>query len=153
MDSLTGLYNRGALQQALEEMTRGEAAGYLVMSDLDHFKQLNDTYGHIQGDQCLQKFANILREEFLFGSVFRYGGDEFCIIILSPRQEDVFHACQSVQQHLHHPVVIDGRCSLQASFGVAKYVPGVSAEELLQQADEALYRSKTHRNAIRFYGE
>ncbi len=85
-DGLTGLYNRRYFEETLadhiESSTRYDRELSLVLFDLDHFKQINDTHGHAAGDEALRKFANLLRETARKADIVcRYGGDEFTVIL------------------------------------------------------------------------
>lgn len=90
-DGLTGLLNRTALNDRLGQLCAG-GQGVLVMVDLDGFKQLNDTMGHLKGDACLQKVAAILRSRAGEEAAFRYGGDEFCLVFHAPELQRIVQA-------------------------------------------------------------
>ena len=146
-DSLTGLHNRTALREALDQVEARRETVSFVMIDLDHFKALNDTHGHVQGDACLQHMASILRKTAGEQPVFRYGGDEFCTLLWGCGGEEAAAFCRRVGREMER----SGLCvryGVEASFGVAEYTPGLSAHQLLERADEALYRAKAMRNAV-----
>ena len=97
-DDLTGLYNRGAAHAVLPRRlaaARAEARGAaLVLLDLDHFKQVNDRYGHQVGDEALRAFAAALRHEAAAGEcAFRYGGEEFLVFLPDASADDVLARC------------------------------------------------------------
>lgn len=140
-DSLTGLYNRNALRESFNEMLRSNQEHVFAMVDLDHFKQLNDTYGHPRGDICLREFAEIAQQETAPHPVFRYGGDEFCILFHLQDPEEAAAICRRIRQRLDQSNTL-APLSLQASFGLAVYRPGMTPQQLLSHADQALYRSK-----------
>ena len=139
-DSLTGLGNRKALREALDQMVEDARPRVFAMIDLDHFKQLNDTYGHLEGDRCLHVFSQLVEEVCAGSQAFRYGGDEFCILfdLDDPQQAAVLCRELDKQLELRQDLATRVRCS----FGLARYEPGMTAHELLQRADEALYRCK-----------
>lgn len=155
-DALTGVLNRRAFTTsavaALERHTHGSA---LIMVDLDHFKSVNDTYGHAGGDDVLVAFArragNCLRKDVLLG---RMGGEEFAIMIADCTPQDVSNIAERVRcAAATDPVVLrDGRAvSITASLGIATVGDGEACnlEEALAAADAALYRAKRNgRNRI-----
>ena len=149
-DALTQLGNRKALREALDRMTADGKPQVFAMIDLDRFKQLNDTYGHLEGDRCLQTFAALLARECAGHQVFRYGGDEFCVLFDLDALEPAADLCRRLAERLEDPD--NGLAArIRCSFGLALYTPDMSAHQLLQQADEALYRSKTQAEHICLY--
>jgi diguanylate cyclase (GGDEF)-like protein len=152
-DGLTRVYNRRYLDQALEREWRREQREQrplaALMIDLDYFKQYNDACGHQAGDRCLQRVAEVLSEQARRGGdlVARYGGEEFCVIVHS----DAEHARRFAEQlrtavaalAIPHPTS-DIADHVTASIGVAAVTPTADAgpEQLIAQADAALYRSK-----------
>lgn len=149
-DPLTGLLNRRALMGALEfEVSRARSSGRpfsAVLLDVDHFKQINDGYGHASGDLALEAVAELLRKETRRQDLLaRWGGEEFVMILPAlPRDEAVAcairirHALENIQV-----VALDGRAfNVTASFGVAEYRPEEDLDDLLDRADRAMYRAK-----------
>ena len=151
-DNLTGLYNRNALRESFNEMLRSDRSYVFAMVDLDHFKQLNDTYGHPRGDICLREFSDIARQEADPHPVFRYGGDEFCILFHLEDPEEAAAICRRIRQRLSQSATL-APLSLQASFGLAVYHPGMTPQQLLNHADRALYRSKSRNGPIVIFAE
>lgn len=154
-DALTGLANRmlldDRLDRSIEHARRCGAKVGLVMIDLDHFKPVNDTYGHAVGDRLLVAAAARLREAVRTSdTVARYGGDEFVLVIENVHnREDVERAVASVQTRLSAPVT-DGdlKLSFSASLGVSMYPDDAhDASTLLRRADEAMYAAKKTRRA------
>ena len=132
-DPLTGLDNRRALLQVLESLP---AHGGLLMIDLDHFKQVNDTLGHRHGDQVLRSFARLLQDLAPHAlSVARYGGEEFAVVLAA----DAHQGGKQVFLELQRSWRAHG---LAFSAGLAEHREGGSAEETLEAADRALYRAK-----------
>jgi len=149
-DPLTGLYNRRYLAEMLErEITRSEREGNplsIIVSDIDHFKDINDTYGHQVGDQFLIKIAGLMagstrKSDF----VCRYGGEEFVLVLPGASPESAERRAEKIRQKCAEIVIIhEGRpLRLTMSFGVASYPRhGSNAEETIIKADKALYKSK-----------
>lgn len=156
-DALTGLPNHGFYQQRLQQELdrarrrhdRGEPAALsTVLFDLDHFKDVNDTFGHPTGDRVLRSVARaserVLRSADL---VCRYGGEEFAIILPDASGPDAVRASERIQASLHQLELTsdDGRPlgRITASFGIATYDGGaVDRPALLAEADAALYAAK-----------
>ncbi|MFB1486119.1 MULTISPECIES: diguanylate cyclase [unclassified Thiocapsa] len=145
-DTLTGLSNRLKIDEYLDAaIQRAQDAAYplaLIMLDLDHFKRINDTYGHLQGDRVLVELSNILsaaiRASDLLG---RWGGEEFLVICPGMTLE----AAVERAEHLRAAVRTHAFSGLEqpqtASLGVASYCAGESREGLLTRVDAALYRA------------
>lgn len=150
-DVLTGLLNRTALNDRLGQLCAG-GQGVLVMVDLDGFKQLNDTMGHLKGDACLQKVAAILRSRAGEEAAFRYGGDEFCLVFHAPELRRIVQACEQIGRSLEEMEDFSS-CRVGASFGVAEYRPGMTPAQLLKNADSALYRAKEKRGSVCLWKE
>lgn len=150
-DSLTGLVNRRRLIEHLEQEVyrarRYGAAFSLMLFDIDHFKRINDGWGHAVGDQVLREVArnilHVLRKTDLAG---RYGGEEF--LVLSPGTD--LAEATALARRLNHQlsqqvITLESGSSLPVvtvSVGVATLAPDESGEELIQRADQALYRAK-----------
>lgn len=134
-DGLTGLANRRRLASSLQNMDRGDA---LVLIDLDHFKQVNDTLGHADGDELLREFADTLLEVArLRDLVVRYGGEEFCMILPGAGRSGAAALLLRLKEHWRseHPATT-------FSAGIALHIPGHDPEETVARADAALYRAK-----------
>jgi len=150
-DSLTGLYNRGFfLEMAERELTRVRRYRKpmaLAMLDLDHFKAVNDTYGHQVGDRVLKEFArlchNTLRENDLVG---RIGGEEFAILFPETMGMQAFDVCERLREALARATIPLERglpVSVTASIGLASVVESdVNIDVILSRADQALYSAK-----------
>ncbi len=157
-DDCTSLYNARHLNFILEtEIYRSQRYGYefsLVFIDLDHFKQINDTYGHLMGSKLLAEIGTMLKDGCrLIDFAFRYGGDEFVVLLPQTSKEN---AC-TVARRLHKMIreskrlVADGlNVTITASVGVASYpVDSKTKVELLHLADEAMYLVKnTNRDSV-----
>ena len=154
-DDLTGLINRRRFLERLdEELARCERSGeplHLAMLDLDHFKAINDEYGHAAGDAVLRGFAGLARSELRRTDLFaRYGGEEFAVLL--PHGDTgaihtVLERLRAATEHLRIGEAPGIRVTV--SGGITRWHKGDSADTLLQRADEALYRAKAEgRNRI-----
>ena len=159
-DSLTGLPNRhlfrDRLREAMARADRDERSMALMFVDLDHFKQINDSLGHVVGDGVLQAVAERLRETMRDGdTVARLGGDEFTIICEGLSSADnAMQVAAKVREALAPPLIVDGRdFTVSASIGIACHVPGSDdSDSLLRAADIAMYRAKdSGRNAYALF--
>jgi len=159
-DSLSGLPNRALLMdrlhQALHRARRNDVQVALLYLDLDQFKRVNDTLGHEAGDRLLQSAATRLRELFRAeDTVARIGGDEFVILIDKlVATVDIVSAATKVLDAFRSPIAISGReFMVTASIGIALSPhDGVTAEELLRNADTAMYHAKRNgRDAYQFF--
>lgn len=159
VDSMTGLHNHRyimeMLSQALHHAARYGEALTALMLDLDHFKQVNDTYGHHQGDLVLRELAGVLRRSVRASDdVGRYGGEEFVVVCPSTDQSAGLQLAERIRQTVQaHPFSgPEGRLSITVSLGCATYdqARDASGEALLKRADAALYRAKRDgRNCVR----
>ena len=148
-DSLTGLPNRQLYQRrAQEAIAHGQPGnhGALVLIDLDHFKEVNDTLGHQAGDELLQVVARRLNESLRTDdTVARLGGDEFGLVLpRSSSREETVALLTRIRHELSETVVLSGvSLSVGASFGVCFYPDGAETlEQLLRHADSAMYQGK-----------
>lgn len=154
LDEMTGIYNRNAMHLALTNMQRQPTAHsyILAISDIDHFKQVNDNWGHDVGDQCLIEFARILTIVSGDYTPYRYAGDEFCLFFTDVDMETAVTACKQIQKRLknlrfeNYPTL-----RLTASFGLAALSEGMDAARLFTHADHALYEAKKTRNTIHVF--
>lgn len=149
-DPLTGLQNRAALEQLLPRelaaLRRGQQKLALLVVDVDHFKQINDTLGHISGDRALQATARCLqRATRASDMLFRYGGEEFVAVLRGAGIEQARQAGERLRNALRHcdeiRAVTPG-VSLTASIGVAGALPIDTAASLFERADRAMYAAK-----------
>ena len=156
-DGLSGLPNRVLFEQrvgsALAERDRRGGSVHLLLVDLDHFKLVNDTYGHHAGDELISVVAPRLQEAVGAGAtVARMGGDEFAVVLSDPVEDRLDGLLERLSRVWSEPVRLDGGLvPVSASAGLATCSgPGGSAETLLRDADVALYRAKqTHRGSVR----
>lgn len=155
-DELTGALNRKALHDELRRQEENAPTEPLIfgIADIDHFKSVNDLYGHHVGDLCLVEFACVLCEFFGESAVYRYGGDEFCLILKNTTLSQAEQLCERAQIRLRR-AEFEGVPGLKptACFGLTSYTDRASLSRLFIQADEALYEAKRVRNAIRVFHE
>lgn len=158
-DALTNLHNRRSildlLEQELTRVRRKPEPLSVVILDLDHFKKVNDTWGHPMGDRVLQIAARVLRESVREGDhVGRYGGEEFMLVLPGTRLAEAMIVLERCRQQLvAADVMTDSQDRLQitASFGLVcqDRTPLLASQQLIQHADEALYAAKANgRNRI-----
>lgn len=157
-DPLTGLPNRtlilDRLQQAMREARRNKQSMALIMIDLDHFKEINDTLGHGVGDHLLvgvsKSLGTALREQDTLG---RLGGDEFAIVLPNTGQEAALTVAEKLKATLDAPVRVDKNSfSVGASMGIALYpTHGEDPSALLKCADVAMYLAKRNRDDFTVY--
>lgn len=160
-DGLTKCYNKTFFNDQLElEVKKGKVTGKpltLIIFDLDHFKKLNDNYGHDAGDYVLKEKARLIRENGIRqGDVFaRYGGEEFCILLPNTNLKQGFEIAERLRKLIEkHEFLYDGkRLPVTASIGVADYRQGVNnGTDLFKRADSSVYKSKEGgRNQVNFY--
>lgn len=153
IDPLTRARNRKGFDQSLDAMLRQPpddgAAHCLVLFDIDRFKAVNDTYGHVMGDRVLQAVAEVLRTvvEASGHSVARYGGEEFAVVLPNTSLDQALPIAQACRQRVSEMKVRDRRTQnivlkVTLSGGVAALQPNEDATTLLTRADAALYAAK-----------
>jgi diguanylate cyclase (GGDEF)-like protein len=157
-DTLTGLPNRALLRRrmdrALEEHARGGHGFAVLLVDLDHFKEINDTLGHHVGDELIVEVARRIEGNLRPGdTVARLGGDEFAILADIERADDGLRVADRLLESLEDPFTADSvRLDVQASMGLALHPEhGGDVDTLLQRADVALYDAKSDRGSVRVY--
>jgi len=152
-DTLTGISNRGVIMDAVRRersrQDRGGNAFAIVLADVDHFKYVNDTHGHLAGDAVLQEVARRMMSFVRpYDAVGRYGGEEFLIVVPSSDAMGALGLAERIRQGLEgKPVIAEGATiGITASFGVAASTPGrlLDPQEMLRLADDALYRAKSN---------
>ncbi|HEX7562986.1 MAG TPA: diguanylate cyclase [Bradyrhizobium sp.] len=152
-DALTGLANRHHLDTELRRLwaidNEQPTTVSVIMMDIDHFKRLNDKYGHGAGDLCLKRMASILLAELGAASevVVRYGGEEFLIVLPEVQLVDAMRVAERIRRSVERATIPNEGPGLvgivTASFGVASaYVSELTAAELIAVADTALYAAK-----------
>ena len=158
-DALTGLYNKENTQKAIDAILRkkeaGASHGFLIM-DMDHFKEINDNYGHIAGDKALKAFGELLQKQFREQDVVgRIGGDEFVMLIENPEKQEAEQIIQNVRDKLarHRE---EGGLRVSSATGTAEG-NGIDILKIVHDADERMYedkkRGKESREYAMFYSE
>lgn len=158
-DALTGLANRRGFEEAAHHVLRQATSCpngiSLIMADIDHFKRINDTFGHLVGDNVIKMFATTIKD-YVKGRdiVARFGGEEYVILLPDTSVADAAKLGEKIRQFLHNMKWKrkDTGLSLGAitlSLGVAGYRPGEHLDTLIKRADQALYFSKENgRNQV-----
>ncbi len=146
-DALTGLANRRVFEDRigplLDSARRHQHPVSLAAMDLDHFKQVNDTHGHAEGDRVLQKVAEVMRETIRSSDLLvRMGGDEFLLVLPATSLDAARNLARRLVARVRALDIRAGGHQLGVSIGLVQWQPGMSREALLQKADQALYRAK-----------
>ncbi len=149
-DGLTKLFNRNHWEQCLESefkrWTRSQHSSSLVMLDIDHFKQVNDTYGHVVGDEVIRHLAALIRQYIRQTDISgRYGGEEFAILLADTPLKSAYVFAERLRKEICESVVRYNNIELNytISLGIAEIEPAIKTYEAwVECADAALYRSK-----------
>ena len=159
-DPLTGLTNRKGLTTAVEKLAISadtNSAPCLLMIDIDHFKKINDTFGHLLGDKVIQVVAETLKKQIKGkDTAARYGGEEFCVMLPETALKDAVKVADNIRFAIEKTRIKRSSddqeiCRVTISLGVARLQPGESITALFERADGAMYRSKNDgRNRVSF---
>lgn len=151
-DTLTGLFNRRSFadyfSQSVQQLDRTQKSLFLIVLDIDFFKQYNDIYGHVEGDKCLVQVSRCIEQSLRKASdaAFRYGGEEFVVLAVCDGMENAVTIAKRIQRAIsdarirHTGSTVSDRVT--ASMGIAEWQPGMTLELLLEFADKALYQAK-----------
>ena len=148
VDPMTGLYNRRSFEESLdkeiENVEQTGAKSYVTIFDIDHFKEVNDTYGHSNGDIVIKALCKMMKEKSKdMGLAFRYGGEEFVILFHDVELSKVMNVVEYIRTEFRcyyfHFMNKDG---ITCSCGVAEYTKGESSKAWFNRADSALYKAK-----------
>ena len=158
IDPLTGIYNRRKIGRKLTELKATDEKFALVLLDLDHFKKINDSYGHDVGDQVLKRVAKILsnhiRGEDIVG---RFGGEEFILVLKNKSLAQALALAEYCRAEIEKEDIYlhkQGQIKISASFGVSISQSHLSKEMIVRQADQALYQAKHQgRNQVHYFNE
>ncbi len=152
IDPLTGILNRrgfeGASKKTFDDQAALDKGVCLLMVDIDHFKKINDTYGHLFGDKIIRAIAETLKSKVRGqDAVARLGGEEFAVLLTETDEAGARIVAESVRQSIERGKVRrldtqDVISGITISIGIAKYAIGKSIVDMLDQADKALYVSK-----------
>ncbi|MFG1494692.1 diguanylate cyclase [Halobacteriovorax sp. GFR7] len=160
-DGLTSCYNKSFFNKKLDiEVKKSKVTGTplsLIVFDLDHFKKLNDNYGHDAGDYVLKELAEVIRSNGIRETdIFaRYGGEEFVVLLPKTNIKQSYEIAERLRKAVetHDFIYDDNKLPVTASIGVSDYRQGVSSgTDLFKRADSAVYKSKEGgRNQVNFY--
>lgn len=140
-DGLTGLANRRRLDRDLGERRLVAEQTAVIMVDVDHFKSVNDSFGHQKGDEVLRTIGSMLAGQTRRNDVvYRYGGEEFCILLPGTSAQEARSVAERIVEAAHHVQLPDGR-HITVSVGVAGSLSG-DVDRAVESADVALYRAK-----------
>ncbi len=149
IDGLTGLYlKRYFIEKLNSEYERVKRYGtnfYLIMLDIDYFKKVNDTYGHLVGDKVLKEIAHIISSSVRPGDIVgRYGGEEFIILLPSISKEAVIGIAEKIRKTVEKTVFKENNIEFATtiSIGICEYMPNTKPTKLIDNVDKALYESK-----------
>lgn len=147
VDPLTGALNRRALSSdmkaALSNSERNGTEQLLVLLDLDHFKAVNDKYGHGVGDQVLKNLVEISTKNIRkYDRLYRFGGEEFVFLIPEVNQQQQRIFIHNLRSSIKDKLKTPGGEEVTVSFGVAAWIPGTTVDSWLKRADDALYLAK-----------
>lgn len=154
-DTLTGLYNRAFFEKTISSLNanqrKSDTSFALVIADIDHFKSINDTYGHQAGDEALKSVAStlnlLLRSDDI---IARWGGEEFVIMLKNIPKEDAIKITEKLRSAIEKKEILKDR-PVTCSFGIAIYKQGDNIKDVFKKADEALYEAKKNgRNRVSF---
>lgn len=157
IDALTGAFNKkyllDNLQREIARSTRHGRPLVVVMTDIDRFKSVNDTYGHLVGDEVLREFGRRFSEVSRDGDLFaRYGGEEFCLLMTETYAEEAFDIAERCRVAIASEpfATASGPLEVTASFGLDVYTGGgATCEQLIGAADRRLYQAKAEgRNRV-----
>jgi len=157
-DELTGFYNRRYIMEFLDnEKSRSDRTGAvfsLVMIDIDHFKKINDMYGHLAGDQVLRKFASLIHNNLRSADFCgRYGGDEFLLILTQTNLHDSLVFAERMREQVLGYQFFDSNINFRVtlSLGVTEYQRPEHTEKIISRVDNALYGAKEKgRNRVEY---
>jgi diguanylate cyclase (GGDEF)-like protein/PAS domain S-box-containing protein len=154
-DSLTGVFNRRYFKQKAEEQIEQakqlNRSFSIIMLDLDHFKEVNDNFGHDVGDVVLKTTAQCIMEKIRkTDTLARWGGEEFVIVLKDINCQQASRIAEKLRRHLMKTdIPVPG--GITASFGIATYQEGDTVDDLIQRADRMLYRAKLEgRNCVKY---
>lgn len=145
-DSLTGVYNRRYLTEASEQILKWSQKDgknvCFIMLDIDHFKDINDSFGHVVGDEILIKVAHTVQDQLRKSDVFaRYGGEEFMVVLYPEELDNAIAVAERIRTKIALLVLPDG-VSVTVSLGVIEAKPGESLDNIYQEVDRQLYSAK-----------
>ncbi len=148
LDGLTGIFNRRffelRIMEEIERARRYETGMAIIMADIDHFKQLNDEFGHVLGDEVLRQVSSLFHQQVRrIDVVCRYGGEEFCVLLTQANSEQAMSIAEKLRKIVAGWQFPGVPCTVTISAGVAAYpAHGATRDQLVKAADAALYAAK-----------
>lgn len=145
-DSLTGIFNRGYFEEYLQyevaRAARKDVEFSLIMYDIDHFKNVNDTYGHHRGDYALKTLSEVVQKSKRNADVLaRIGGEEFIILLPDTKAASALLLAERIRKSVEG-FLFEEIGKMTISLGVTEFIEGDTAESILKRVDSALYRAK-----------
>ena len=157
IDTLTQLNNRdffyASISDSMEKLKKKQSCISLLMIDLDNFKNINDTYGHMAGDEILKQLSNILKYNIRnIDIATRWGGDEFIITLPGVNKKDAFKIADRIRSDIHNHDFFYNQNFLKVtvSIGITSVGDKMDINAFIDSADKALYKAKTNRNSVAF---
>ena len=147
-DDLTKLYNSrhfyNQLENEINRYKRYQRSLSLLLIDVDHFKEFNDTYGHIEGDKILHKIAQLITSCLrTMDTAYRYGGEEFTVILPETTCDAAMAVSERINDVVKNDLFIENdKKDMSVSIGVTEYLPGELVSEFVRRADKAMYMAK-----------
>ncbi|MFD1384933.1 GGDEF domain-containing protein [Rhodanobacter aciditrophus] len=162
-DELTGLMNRKTFEESIvklyqkfdvEDDEHTEQSNWIAIIDLDHFKNINDNFGHLYGDEVLIHVSRVMQQTFRHDDLlFRFGGEEFVILMKNRGRKDCERVLEALRQNVQN-IKLPNIDAITVSIGVCEFNDDVFHITLMDRADQALYYSKQHgRNQITFFDQ
>ncbi|MDL2316489.1 GGDEF domain-containing protein [Desulfovibrio sp. OttesenSCG-928-A18] len=154
IDGLTRIFNRETffeiLQDEIGKVQTTKAPLSLIILDIDNFKKINDTYGHLAGDSVLRSLGNLLNETLRYDDIVaRYGGEEFVVLVPRTSEEQVLRIGEKLRKTIEE-IAFGELPTITVSIGCTMYVPGESIQGFIDRADKALYDAKNQgKNLVR----
>jgi diguanylate cyclase (GGDEF)-like protein len=144
IDALTRLYTRSAFDDALHKLAPSATRGFsCIMLDIDHFKRVNDSFGHGTGDAVLAEVASVLKQYSRKRDIAcRYGGEEFVILLPGTRLPGALHVAERIRRGVFENVCVPDGARVTVSAGCSEYIQGEPGAYAVQRADTALYTAK-----------
>jgi diguanylate cyclase (GGDEF)-like protein/PAS domain S-box-containing protein len=154
-DPMTQIFNYRLLSESLDhEITRVKRVENqlcILLMDIDHFKSYNDAFGHLEGDELLKQFGQLLKKALRESDIVcRYAGDEFCVVLPDTDVNGARLAAEKIRRNMEQTAF---KRTVTLSIGIAQYRTGMTKKELLRDADKALYQAKQDgRNRVTVFG-
>ncbi|RSK47814.1 GGDEF domain-containing protein [Bacillus canaveralius] len=152
-DYLTGLYNHRHFQEHIRHLREKSIPFSLIMGDIDHFKSVNDRYGHLVGDEVLREIGKMMNDFALKydGQAFRYGGEEFALVLRNQKTEQLQQFFTEFYEYLNKKKFTNNCLKITMSFGIAGSKQAQTSEDVISEADKLLYMAKRNgKNQARF---